>query len=233
MERTIQTCIILLLLTSLAWADKPFIELGTMKPSVRKKVRIWDTQQLPDSTLTTFCQEGLITASVECRGIESRFRIITDTGQTFYAIPDTVVEIVFASNVSNGVTKSIRSIWPQYFEELYTVTTLASEAGANSDAVPQAYKYWADSVQLIPVPIKVDTIYFDCYVEHPLLDNDSQNVRLRGNYNDAALYLTCQKVYESLEMWDAAGRMEAMYEKKKKELLAIYQRKLEILQGKQ
>ena len=176
--------------------------------------------------LTQFCQEALIFTSNDKGGVESRVRIIAAVSQPFYRLPDTLVEILGSTTIGNLATKSIRSMPPQYAEGLNITPKLA---GVSESSVPLAYFYWDDTLQLIPIPSKVDTSYFFCYVEHPRLTLDTATIRLLPAFTEAAIYYVAGKIMERLEEYDHAAYFFTRYDIIGKAARERYARKLDLL----
>lgn len=200
--------------------------LYDFKRSVRMELNIADNSMIPDSFLIDICQRALLWTSTDCGGIEYTFTVTTVADQAFYAIPDSVVEILYATIVSNKYTKSIKS-WPPSFSEEAFGSSLGEEEG--EDQTPAAYNWWADSIQLIPVPIQVDTVYLKSFIEHSVVSADGDDVQLKSPYIEAAVAYACHLAYRRLQEYENAAGYLAMYGGIKNEVRAKYTRKFDIM----
>lgn len=220
--------VVLFLCAASVFADKSFTELGTLKAGVRQQLKVWDVNTLPDSTLTAICARALVDVSVTCGGVEMQFRVVTDSGDAFYPMPDSVTEILFATLVSRERTMSIKAIPPQFTEDVSPDYPIRLE-GQDEYQVPRFYNYWADTLQLISVPSKIDTLYFKCFVEHPLLSADSQDVRLRSTFGEVAFLKSCADAAASFEAFDVSTWYLNEYEKKCPKIREKYLRRFDVL----
>ena len=210
-----------MLSNGLVFADQPFTTIQLMRSAVRSATQISEEANLPEATLTKFCHQALIWTSTDIGGIEVQYRIALSNNQRFKVLPDTICRIISASIVTNEYTQEMKQVPPQYTEDVNIPTRLESN---ENDNVPQAFSYWADTMQLLPIPNKSgDTIILQCYVEHPA----DSTIKLRGAYCDAALYDAVARVYESLEKYASAAYWHGEYAKKKEALAQIYQRRFE------
>lgn len=230
-KRLVLYVLCLVFLPVLASGGVLFADFQELKENVRQQLRIEGTPALPDSEMTDFCNRALLWVSTDIGGIESRFQVNTAIDSPFYAMPDTIVEILHATLISGLTTKSIKAMWPQYYEELDNPTELAIEAGSVDD-VPIAYIYWDDTLQLIPIPVKVDSIYFYVMVEHPVL-TDTMTIRMESPYSEAALWYACKIILESMSITATAAIYERTYDKARPILRERFRRKFEILTERQ
>ena len=224
--------IVILFLPSLAYGDAVFATFKIFKEGIKQQLRIHSTAMVPDSELTDWANLALVWTSVDIGGVESRVRIQTVIGQPFYELPDTLVEILSQTNISLEVTKSLRAIPPQFSEEMGIGVELVT-GESNKHATPIGFSYWNDTLQVFPIPIKVDTLYFYCYVEHPALSADGDAIVLRPAFTQAAIWYACESIFSSLAMTDEATIYEKKYDKAKIALRERYRNKFDILTGRQ
>lgn len=232
MKRLLGCIVALLILCGGAtYAASPVSTLATMKAAVRQMSQMEDVVLHPDSTLGLLCNLALLQTSIEAGGVEEQFRILTVTKQSHYLMPDTVVSIEYAEFLSDddGEILSIRQWPPQFVQDGLKLTTLGP-ADEENDAVPAGLNYWADTLQMMPSPIRDDdTLLIKCFVEHPYLSADSMALRLNPAYHDAALKLTCSKLSASVRDIAMADWWEAKYDKAKAALLQRFARPIEAL----
>ena len=95
------------------------------------------------------------------------------------------------------------------------------------------FSYFDDTLQLFPVPVKVDTIWFYAFVEHEILSADADTIRMRPAFTDVAVYYCCMLVLESLSMYDEAAYYEAKYERYGLKTRQKYLKRLDILTERQ
>lgn len=222
--RIILVILLLLVLVAPVWSSTDIDTLADFMQEVRWIVHCSNDDMLPDSVLIGFSQRALLWTSSDIGGIEAIYRVITDTLQQFYAMPDTIVEILFATLLNGNVVHSMKVFDPAYFEDVFEITSLMQD---DELAVPQAYNYWADSVQFLPTPIKRDTVYFKCYIEHPYVDDSADTVRLRSAYIEAALEWCCHLVYKRWQEPIPAAMHLAHYEALRQKLIGKYSRRIE------
>ena len=181
---------------------------------------------LPDSALIGFSKRALLWTSTDIGGYEGTVLIVTDTLQRFYAMPDSVTEIMFATVVNEDATYSIKAFVPAYFEDIYDIKVLEGE---DDDQTPKGFNYWADTIQLLPTPNDVDTIYFKCYFEHPYVDDVGDAIQLRPGFIEAAIAYTCYLAYRRLQEFDRAAFYLAAYEGLRARLIEKYKKPFEYL----
>ena len=222
------TAAVSFLLPLTALADAVLTTRLVFKENVRQQERMESTFSLPDTAFNDFVNRALVFTSVDCGGVQSRIRLQTVVDKKFYAFPDTVVEVLAQALFSGTNSFSIKGVYPQFSEELGYPTSLAPLA-TDPDVRPTGFIYWDDTLQLMAIPKKVDTIYFYCHVEHPALSADTMAIRFKPAYSEAALYYCCMLILESLEEFQDAAWYEARYEKLRAKLRATYQPKFDIL----
>jgi hypothetical protein len=194
--------------------------------AVREATNIYSTTALPDSTLLLFDRMAILETSVEVGGVEATYRFVTDSADPFYPLPDTTVAVLFTTILTKeGNTKSLKGWYPQYFEDL----RLPALEASSEDATPVAYLFWGDSIQLLPIPVRVDTIYMYCAVEHPRVGASDTLSFTRPAYTNAAVLLAAEKVFFHLGMFEEASLTLAAYEKKAEKLRAIYTRAFDVI----
>jgi len=195
---------IALLLPTMALASS----LSDFMSGVRLRTRLNSQTMLDSANLREISARAIQYVSTEAGGFESGFKITTVAGQSFYRIPDSTVQILYASIVSNGYTLSIKSYPPEYVEGDLKLERLE---GTDQNAVPRAYKWWNDSIQLIPTPVKADPIYFSTYVRHSFLTLAAATVHLKGDFWEAAQLYACYIVWYSLDEYDKGDKYLALY----------------------
>lgn len=204
----------------LVFADQPFTTIQTMRSAVRNAKQDDATTPVSEADLTLFCHQSLINVSTDIGGIEMKFRVVTVANTRFYAIPDSICRILNASVINGKYTQELKQIPPQYLEDVEIPVLLEATA---TDNVPQAFHYWDDTLQLMPVPTRVDTVVLNCYVEHPA----DSTIQLEGGYCDAALYDAVARWYEATGMYSSATYWKGEYAKKKAALIEAYTRRFE------
>lgn len=207
----------------------PVTTFGEMKVQVRTETGFHSTTYLPDTTLVDFCQRALVYTSTDIGGIEMQWKFNTVARTAFYAIPDTIVEILHASLISEQITFTLKAWYPEFFSDLneYLDGTEFTPFGEDKDEVPAAYNYWADSIQLIPIPQKVDSVYLKCYVEYPSHDTAAgDSLHLIGSYSEAAIAYAIYLTYKRARLFDEAAAYLNRYKELKIELRTRYRRKL-------
>jgi len=228
----IRIIISLLLLFSVAGANT-IDSVGPMMDEVRQLTSLESTTLLPDSTLRACCMRALVWVSTEIGGVEVQHRIMTVEEQAFYALPDSMTQIVFLTmRTQNGVTKSLKAWYPQYLEE--TGITEGDPFSTSEDDLPYGYNHWADSLQLMPAPVTAgDTIILKIYVEHKTMANDSTADTMRLSftgdvYSQAALYYACSEALRTVKLYDESKDFMAEYDKRKKSLQDVFTRRFDI-----
>lgn len=198
--------------------------LGDFMQEVRWELDYMSNDILPDSALIGLAKRAIVWTSIDIGGVEATYRVITDTLQQFYAMPDSIVEILFATLLNGNVVHSMKVFDPAYFEDVFEITSLMQD---DDLAVPQAYNYWADTVQFLPTPIKADTVYFKCYIEHPYVDSKDDSIQLRPAYIEAAIAYCCYLSYKRWERFEVAALYMATYEALRLKLIDKYKRRIE------
>ncbi len=222
--------LIFMMLPALTYAGASIDTFLKFKENVRQSLRLESTVSLPDTAFTDFANRALLRTSVDFGGVESRFSITTVARQEFYGLPDTLVEILTQTTITNDVTKQLKQMLPHFLEDLGYSTALPASS-ADKDAVALAYTYLDDTLQLIPIPVKVDVIWFYAFMEHEVLSADGDSIRMRPAFTDVAVYKCCQLVLESLDMKEDAVYYEALYDKYGLKTRQKYLKRLDILPG--
>lgn len=213
-------------------ASSLYPTLNRFVGAVRNQTQIYSTSLLADTVARELSRSAIISVSTDFRGVEKRVKITTVNGQAFYQLPDSVVKIISGTVIAGKLTRSIKAWNPPYFEDFYNLTQLggATTTGNDPDAIPKAYYYWADTLQLLPIPVKTDSIYLSCYIRHsPMVTASDTLMRLKSGYDEAAIYLACHKVLLSLQMYEEAATYYGYYEKKAAQLTAKYKRDMDVL----
>lgn len=225
----ISVCACLALLTAgSVKADPPFNTLNDLRHLVRQQT-VLSTSLLPESTLISLCQVAVEWTSVDCGGVEGQVVVKTVEGQQFYAIPDTIVEIVSATQVGTGNTYGLVAVLPQWWEKLYDGYH-NSGTSTGEEAFVRGYHYWDDTLQLLPSPSRDnDSIILKGYVNHPDCDTSTANdtLRFKSGYDQAAFFYACYLVEYHVKMFDDGDRYMAAYEKHRDALKATYARKFD------
>ena len=227
MRLVLLAILFLVLMVSPVSAESGIDTVSNFMQNVRWVVHCDNDNMLPDSVLLGFSARALHWVSTDIGGIEAIFLIESVVGTEFYAFPDTVTEILYGTFIDSNRTRSIKSFTPSFYEDAYDrQTTLDTGRG---DQTPRAYNLWADSLQLIPSPIKVDSFYFKCFIEHPLVDAATDTIRLRSPYVEAAIEYCCMLVYKRWEQFDKVAYYQASYDAMKVKLVARYRKRMEML----
>ncbi len=228
------TIAMVMLLCSSLFAGEVLTTNGAFKSLVRQFIGVESTELLPDSTLKTMAALAIVNTSVEAGGVESQFRLITVAEQKFYEIPDTVVAIPFTSVISSeGGTFYIRAGYPQYSDASAPdgrIGVADDDPNVDDNQIPGEYHYWADTLQIIPAPIRAgDTLIIKCFVEHKADTANAGTIDFtHPDFTTAALFLTCSYALMSVGEFERATFFEALYTKKKTELIQKYQRRLDV-----
>ena len=190
-------------------AGSVYSNLDEFVDGVRNTLKISSTSSIiSEAALYQFCKEAILWTSVDIGGYEVTYRFITAADQSWYAIPDTVTEVLFATlqTVDGKLTKDLRAFHTEYVEEKFNLNTLYTDDGEapDNDATPKAYNVWADSIQLIPTPVKADSVILKCYMEHPMPNISDSLIHLKSAYVEAAMQFACGKVKEHVGL-DAEG----------------------------
>jgi hypothetical protein len=211
------------------YATGPITTLGTLKEGVRLELAVATSALLPDTVQTQIAQRSLLWVSTDCGGVEQTFLIKTVDGQAFYAIADTVVEILNGTMVIDNKTMSVKALLPQYFDDVFPDLD-ELESTNDEDNTPIAYQRWGDSIQLMPIPIRDDdSLYLKCFVEHRLITDDSMTIQITDPYTEAIILYASHLAYRRWQDYETSALYLAMYEKKRQELRAKYTPKLQIL----
>lgn len=223
--RYVLTILLLLIIVAPTRASTDIDTLGDFMQEVRWELDYRSNDVLPDSALIGLAKRAIIWTSTDIGGVEATYRVITDTLQQFYALPDSIVEILFATLLRGKITYSIKAFTPAYFEDYFEITDLQQD---DELAVPQAYNYWADTIQFLPIPIRVDSIYLKCYIEHPYVDSKDDSIQLRPAYIEAAIAYCCHLSYRRWKRWDEAALYLVAYEALRLKLINKYKRPMEL-----
>lgn len=201
------------ILFAVLWSSVSAATLSSFKSDLRYQTKLRSTSVLNDTALTSFCNRAIVFTSTDVGGVEYQWRVILTSGTKFYRIPDSVIQIFGASIVSNGITKSIKAYPPEFAEEDFKAgaTLGAVQPGPNTDATPRAYQYWADTLQSIPVPIKTDSLYLKGFVRHPQITLDTATIKLKPQYQEAAMAYACYLTWRSLDEYEKADAWLASY----------------------
>lgn len=220
-------CLVLLTVGSVK-ADPPLKRLQDLTSAVRQQT-VLSTSLLPESTLVELCQIAIEWTSIDCGGVEGQIVVRTVAGQKFYRIPDTVVEVLSATQVGQGNQYGLVAILPQWWEKLYDgFRTLGGSDG--EEAYVRGYHYWDDTLQLLPAPSRTDdSIILKAYFNHPDCDTSAakDTLRFKSGYDQAAFFYACYLADYNVKMFDDGDRYLAAYEKHRDALKATYARKFD------
>lgn len=206
--------------------------LNAFAGAVRNQIQLYSNSVLPDTVVRQLSRSSIISVSTDIGGVERRVKITTVNGTAFYTLPDSIVSIVSATLISGTLTQSIKAWYPQFFEDYFNMKQLggATLTGNDPDATPKAYYYWADTLQLLPIPVKTDSVYLNCYIRHsPMVTAADSLMRLKSGFEEAAIYLACHKVLLALKMYEEAAHYWGYYEKKAAQLANKYKRDMDVL----
>ena len=223
--RSLFLVLIFVLFASGVFAAQPAITtVADMMHAVRFQTNIKSTVALPDSQLVQFVSRGLVYTSIDIGGIETYVTLTTDTLQNFYAIPDSITKIVSATLISDsGATvKSLKAWFPQYFEGAFDVSSLS---GDEEGQVPLGYHMWGDSVQLMPAPGKVDSVFLKVLVEHiaiTTLADSTKAIAFDDGYKEAAIWFIGGIIFSRSKMYEDAAFYFLQYRERKAEILEDY-----------
>ena len=232
MKKLLLVLLVLLFISS-AYAGRTIDSVGPMMDQVRQLTMLESTTFLPDSTLRGCCLRALKWTSIDIGGVERQYRFLTVSGTAFYAIPDSITEVVFVTlRTQEGVTKSLKAWYPQFFEDLGVIE--GDPYSSTENDIPLVYNYWSDSLQLMPAPVREDTVILKVYVEHKTMLNSSTADTMRigfssDAYTQAALYYAGFEALVATDNLDKAAIFIQFYDKKKADLKAVFTRKFDIL----
>lgn len=207
---------VLLVLGSTTRAGAIYETLDSFMVGVRYQTKITSGALLPDSLLLKFCARAILHTSTVVGGVESEFKFMTVVDTPFYVIPDTVIEILSVMLISGTKTKPLLPYESRLTESIFKLTEF-SQLTAGEGAAPRVYNVWADKLQLIPIPVSIDTIYLKCYVEHPALTAGADAIVLQPAFTEAALSYASYLVLIHLDMPEQA----LIYKKDFNEIAAL------------
>lgn len=230
-----------------SWAASPIATQAAFANAVRNEVNISSTDLLPDTTLNEICERAVVWVSVDIGGVEAQYRIVTVSKQAFYVVADSITAILHATMLSNdGGTRTIKAWYPQFYQEItgvpgsegYVAPPIAlSSINPVEDEVPLAYHYWADTLQMMPIPTDAgDTIIIKCFVEHPILDTTAATddvVFTHSAYTEAAIDYTCYKILRMFGRLEEAAFYRADYDRQRQVLIQKYTRGFNVVRGTQ
>lgn len=222
--------IAVLLLVPRLYAGVTVDDRTEAKSAVRQVTGLESTTLLPDSTLEDIVNRSVVWTSTDIGGVEANVRFVTVAGQAFYAIPDTVTEVLFATmRTEAGATRSIKAWYPQFFEDLNMGDPNTMQPSEMD--IPYAYQVWDDSVQLMNAPVRdADTVILKVYIEHPIDTSDTTNFRFSSDaYTQAALDYACAEALRTVQRYEEAALWDARYEKKKADLFRVFTRRFDVM----
>lgn len=223
--KLLRSIVILLFLVGIVDAAPVIRTVAQFNTRLRERVRVQSTVMISDSTVTWASREAVLYTSVTIGGCESNLRIVTAANDPYYPLPDTLVRILYASiQGASGSTFPLKAWFPQY----YDIFDLDQLGDASENAVPNAFMYWKDTLQLMPRPTKIDTLLLRCFVEHPAIPNTTDSIRLRPAYTEAALEWASFLVFRELGLWEEATACLGTFKQMKADLEAAYSRKFDL-----
>lgn len=198
-----------------------------MGDAVRVQTSISSSTILTQAVLYEFVSRAVSHTSTDIGGFEMQFQIQTVAGQAFYAIPDSIIRVMYATIISNDRTKSFRAFPPQFSEEI--LSGLEFLDSSDADAVPIMYNFWADTMQVIPTAVRIDSIYLKCFINHGTIIGSTSVINLDGPYSEAAFWYACALVEDKMANFGRADRYFAIYDKRKLEIEKAYLRRIDLL----
>jgi hypothetical protein len=215
-----------LLIGANIYAGDAVVTFKQFKKEVRYLSRIHSTVTLPDSVLQSACKQSVVSTSVECGGVESNYRLTTTANIHFYALPDTITQVLYGTLLtSKGFSFPLKAWYPQFSDLKDKVGRLESPTADESS--PSMFNYWANTLQLIPPPIRTDTVYLKCFVEHRTPDTTTALDTLKFKsevYVNAALLKATAKVLHEVGEDERAVVFETLYEKQAALCRTVYAR---------
>ena len=223
--KLLRSVVVLLFLAGLVDAAPVITTLGQFNTRVRERVRVQSTVMITDSTVRYASREAILWTSVTVGGVESNYRFVTVANDPYYPLPDTVVRVLYSSIQGAGGSSFPLKAWaPQY----YDIFDLDKLTDASEIQVPLAFIHWDDTLQLLPVPKRADTVLLRCFVEHQSISNDTNTIRLRSGYTEAALEWACSIVFGEIQLWDEAAKCRERFSQMKADLEAVYSRRFDL-----
>lgn len=213
--------LLIMLLAAATWADGILSDVGDLQWATRTTSGLYSTTSLPDSVNRDISYRALRFTSENIGGVWMRHQVISANGQRFYAIPDTIVNVVFGMLPIGNKVKFLPVFDPRMQlvqEEL---------AGEGEYAKPNYVLYWNDTIQIIPTPISVDTLSLWCFVKHPVCDtctNDTLDIEFSSGYIEAAVEYAAHLAHLSLKNHNAAMFHLELYKQKAAAAAAAYRR---------
>jgi hypothetical protein len=219
---------ILTLLTVSVWSASRISTLDDFAEAVRIQTGIHSTDMLPDSSLWDMSSQALKVVSRTVGGYEYRYRFVSAVGKNFYKIPDSIAKVLSAQILTRrGETHALKAWLPQYYDA-FSLPSLDASSDDQTQT-PVAYDVWADSIQLMPTPVSVDTICLVTWMEHPAITTGG-TILMEDDFTDAAVLLACGRVLQSVKLYDEAQVYLSEYKQAAQELIQGYARRMDILQ---
>ena len=222
--------LILLLLPSIVFGAEGVVweHVEDFMNGVRTQVHSTATTQVSNADLHTICMRALIFTSIDIGGVEAYYMINTDTGQAFYEINTSIVEVLHASLIDENQTFTIKAWYPEFYDKYGGAEMLDESAGDH----PLVYNYWDDTLQLIPIPTGYDSLYLKCYIKHSAgaaTDSATTDVELETGFAEAALFYACAIRQMKIRKFDEAKFYMELYGMLKVSLKEAYRRKWNII----
>jgi len=216
---------VLMFLAGYSFAQSDLVTLADVMSEIRMEIGIANNHMLPDSELINICNDAIYYVSVHIGGVEDTFSLITVEDSNSYPVSDSLVDIVHAYATNNDQTLEIREWVPQFYNQTGIKSGILEE-GSEGD-LPVAYTLWKGRINFYPTPSRTDTIYFDVYVEHRTLTDDSMTIQIDGRTDEAIKYYALYESYRYLRLFDVADWFKTKYAEEEKILKMLFSTKLE------
>jgi len=212
MRRAILVLFILLVLPISVRASSDEIStVGKFKTHMRYELSNTSSAQLPDSLMSAIARRAIRFVSENIGGVPATIMMHTDTDQAFFAIHDSVTYLKWATIISGDRVRSIKSWYPPLYVDKWPGQDQL--VGVDEEQTPKAMHKWGDTLQLMPAPSKIDSIYLKCYVKHPIPVGDTSRIFFETTeYTEAAVWYACKLACEHLKLWDEAAYWRSEYQ---------------------
>lgn len=216
------------LLVSTSYSGAVYSDLEDLVDAMRRQTEMTNTTLLSDSQAYDICKGALLWVSTDIGGYEKIHRFATAEGTAFYALEDSITEVLHVSLMSTDYLthRSLRNFDPELFEDAFGLSKLE---GTDDAVTPKGYSVFADTIQLMPAPANVDSVFLKCYYEHPVPTASDSAIHLRPAYTEAALAFACYKAYMARHLYQEAAFYDALYMKLKNSLRERYTPKTAIV----
>lgn len=238
MKKLVLLLLLFLLLPKDISAGATYSTIKDFMVGVRDELKNYSTVLLSDTVLVKTVSRALVWTSVDAGGVEVQYKFDTEAGTAFYTLPDSIVEIVHATLIRGTRTKNIKAWHPQFFEDKFpNVSELKPSAGDGNGGYPQAYNVWANTLQLFPIPVEVDSIYLKCFVEHEECRDtvlasygaDTMLIQMLPAFQEVAMAYACYLTLGNIGEHEEAAIFLARYDFLRKSARVRYFRHLDVL----